>query len=197
MARIEAMTVLILSRQEAENGGAAGADAVISIRGHGEAQATLDAALAQATGRESARLLRLHFDDIGSVGSRGRSAPAMEDLDAAIGFGRRLRSGEDWFDGPAPAALTIAVQSEHGLGRAPAIAAVLLADHLGPDREGEAVNAILRADSEGRMRPNPLVISLGDTALFRYGRIDAALAERCAAYRLRRERWRAARWDRG
>jgi hypothetical protein len=49
--------------------------------------------------------------------------------------------------------------------------------HLGDGREHDAVNTLLRSDIENRMHPNPLVIGLTDDRLFRYGRINAALAE--------------------
>ena len=60
------MRVRILSKREVEAGGAEGADAVISIRGSARPSETqLALAIAQATGGESARLLKLSFDDIG------------------------------------------------------------------------------------------------------------------------------------
>ena len=60
------MRVRVLSRVEVKAGGAEDADAVISIRGSAESvERDLTIALAQATRGESARLLKLAFDDIG------------------------------------------------------------------------------------------------------------------------------------
>jgi hypothetical protein len=60
-----------------------------------------------------------------------------------------------------------------------------------PDSEMEwAQNALLRNDAENRMHPNPLVIGLTDDCLFRYGRINAALAELSPRYAQWRELWR-------
>jgi predicted protein tyrosine phosphatase len=171
------MRIRVLSRKEVESGGAESADAVISIRSSTNATTPdLAIALAQATRGESARLLRLSFDDIATATLGHRIGPTMLQIIEAIEFGRRVADGRHFFDGPVVRSPLIAVHCERGKSRSAAIALALLADHFGSGREQEAVNALLRTDFENRMQPNPLVINLTDDCLFRYGRIDAALA---------------------
>jgi predicted protein tyrosine phosphatase len=185
------MQVRILSRVEVEAGGAEGADAVISIRGSTESVGPdLAIALAQATGGESARLLRLSFDDIGMERYGHFIGPSMAQITDAIEFGRRVIDGGSFFNGPSAGPALIAIHCEHGKSRSAAIAVALLADHLGDGRERAAVNTLLRSDVENRMHPNPRVISLSDDCLFRYGRINAALAELSPRYAKWRELWR-------
>ena len=185
------MRVRVLSRVEVETGGAEGADAVISIRGSTESVGPdLAIALAQATGGESARLLRLSFDDIGMERYGHFIGPSMAQITDAIEFGRRVIDGGSFFDGPRAGPALIAIHCEHGKSRSAAIAVALLADHLGDGREREAVNTLLRSDVENRMHPNPRVIGLSDDCLFRYGRINAALAELSPRYAKWRELWR-------
>ena len=79
------MRVRILSKREVEAGGAEGADAVISIRGTAcTSETQLALAIAQATGGESARLLKLSFDDIGIEHYGHLTAPTMVQVAAAI-----------------------------------------------------------------------------------------------------------------
>ena len=52
------------------------------------------------------------------------------------------------------------------------------------------MNVLLRGDIENRMHPNPLVVGLADDCLFRYGRINASLAELSPRYAKWRELWR-------
>ncbi len=66
----------------------------------------------------------------------------------------------------------------------------MLADHFGDERDHDAVNAPMRTDLENRMHPNPLVVSLADSCLYRYGRLDATLAELSARYVSWRDLWR-------
>jgi predicted protein tyrosine phosphatase len=184
------MRVRVLSRIEVEAGGAAGADAVISIRGSGVgAEPDLALALAQATRGESARLLTLRFDDIGMPTYGHFVGPGMAEVAEAIAFGRAIVDGRTLFDGPADDPL-IVVHCEHGKSRSAAIALALLVDHFGDGRERDAINALLRGDVENRMHPNPLIVSLADSALFRYGRVDATLAELSPRYVKWRDLWR-------
>lgn len=185
------MRVRVLSRIEVEAGGAEGADAVISIRGSTESiERDLTVALAQATRGESARLLRLSFDDIGMERYGHFLGPTMAQVTDAIEFGRDIVHGGGFFDGPSAEPPLIVIHCEHGKSRSSAIALALLADHLGDRREHDAVNVLLRGDTENRMHPNPLVIGLADACLFRYGRIDAALVELSPRYAQWRELWR-------
>ena len=83
-------------------GGAEGADAVISIRGSTEsAERDLTIALAQATRGESARLLKLAFDDIGMERYGHFLGPTMRQVADAIEFGRHVVDGGGFFDGPS------------------------------------------------------------------------------------------------
>jgi predicted protein tyrosine phosphatase len=184
------MRVKVLSRREVEAGGAEGADAVISIRPTAtEKEPGLALALAQAIRGESARLLRLCFDDIG-VAAHGRHVgPTMDQVRDAIQFARSIVEGRSLFDGPSPDPL-IVVHCEQSKSRSAALAIALLADQLGFGRERDAVSAVLRRDVEGRMHPNPLVVSLADACLFRYGRIDEALADQSCRYVEWRKLWR-------
>jgi predicted protein tyrosine phosphatase len=190
------MRIRVLSRTEVESGGAEGADAVISIRSSANATTPdLALALAQATRGESARLLRLSFDDIATAKLGHRIGPTMLQIAEAVEFGRCVADGRHLFDGRVVGSPLIAVHCEHGKSRSAAIALALLADHFGDGREQDAVNALLRTDLENRMQPNPLVISLTDDCLFRYGRIDAALAGLSPRYLHWRTLWRDIRAD--
>jgi predicted protein tyrosine phosphatase len=184
------MRVRVMSRVEVEAGGAEGADAVISIRASTESvEPDLTIALAQATRGESARLLRLAFDDIGMARYGHFVGPSMAQITDAIEFGRRVIDGGSFFDGPSAGPPLIAIHCEHGKSRSAAVALALLADHFGDGRERDAVSALLRSDIENRMHPNPLIIGLADDCLFRYGRINAALAELSLRYVKWRELW--------
>ena len=88
---VEALRVRVLSRVEVEAGGAEGADAVISIRGATESvERNLVIALTQATRGESARLLKLSFDDIGMERYGHFLGPTMQQVTDAIEFGRHV-----------------------------------------------------------------------------------------------------------
>lgn len=174
------------------SGVAEGTDAIISIRGPTDAAGTeLAVAFAQATGNESARLLRLSFDDIGIAQQGDLTGPSMAQITDAIEFGRSVADGQSFYDGSLGREATIPVhcEQEKWLSRH---CSCTVADHFGNGREQDAVNALLRNDIENRMHPNPLIISLMDACLFRYGRIDAALAELSPEY----ARWRALWRDR-
>jgi predicted protein tyrosine phosphatase len=103
----------------------------------------------------------------------------MAQITDAIEFGRHVIDVDGFFDGPNAEPPLIAIHCEHGKSRSSAIALALLTDHLDDGRERDAVNMLLRGDTENRMHPNSLVIGLTNDCLFRYGRINAALAELC------------------
>jgi hypothetical protein len=132
----------------------------------------------------------LYFDDIGIARFGHFVGPNMAQIVDAIEFGRSIIDGASFFDGPGVGPRLIAVHCEHGKSRSAAVALAVLADHVGDGRERDAANMLLRNDFENRMHPNPLVISLVDDCLFRYGRIDAALTELCPRYAKWREWWR-------
>jgi predicted protein tyrosine phosphatase len=132
----------------------------------------------------------LSFDDIGMPTYGHFVGPTMAQVGDAVEFGRSIVDGKFLFDGPNPEPPLIAVHCEHGKSRSAAIALALLADHFGDGHERDAVNALMRADVEDRMHPNPLVVSLADGYLFRYGRLDAALADQSPRYVRWRDLWR-------
>jgi predicted protein tyrosine phosphatase len=185
------MRVTVLSNAEIEAGGAEGAHAIISLCGSTDiSRPELSTALIQATGGESARLLRLCFDDLGMEQFAHFRGPTMAQISDAIDFGRSVADGRDFFDGPIVGPPLVAVHSEHGRSRSSAIALALLADYFGSRHESEAVNTLLRSDLEDRMCPNPMVVDLTDSCLFRYGHLLAALVEQSPRFALRRALWR-------
>lgn len=185
------MQIRVLSRSEVEAGNAEGADAVISIRATAATiEPELATALVQATRGESARLLKLSFDDIGMPEYGHFVGPTMAQVSEAIAFGRSIIDGQHLFDGPPSTTPLIAIHCEHGKSRSSAIALALLSDHFGAGHEQEAVSTLMRYDVENRMHPNPLVVDMADTCLFRYGRLDAALADLSPRYVSWRDLWR-------
>jgi predicted protein tyrosine phosphatase len=184
------MRIRIQSRKEVEVGGAEGSDAVISIRGIADGnEPDLSLAITQATKSESARFLRMTFDDIG-IGHYGHFVgPTMPQIADVIEFGRQIVDGRFLFDGPSIDPL-IVIHCEHGKSRSAAVALALLADHLGDGFEVQAVNSLLRADVENRIHPNPLIVNLTDACMFRYGRLEDALAEQCPRYVQWPQPWR-------
>lgn len=182
------MQVRVLARSDVEAGGAEGVDAVISIRASVESPGEdLDLAIRQATLGDLEACLRLHFDDIAVPEYGPYRGPTMEDVSAVLDFARAVR--ERTPDG------VLVVHCLHGRSRSSAMALAVLADELGPGRESDAVAALLRQDVVLRMHPNPLIVSLADAALFRYGRIEAALMESCPRYTKWRTWWRSAAVD--
>src|ERR1700755_2646920 len=111
------MRVRVLSRAEVEAGGAAGeaggaegADAVISIRAPSDSvESGLAVALVQATRGESARLLKLSFDDIGMERYGHFVGPSMAQITETIEFGRQVVDGAGFFDGPSRGSPLIAI----------------------------------------------------------------------------------------
>ena len=79
----------------------------------------------------------------------------------------------DWFAGLESAVL---VHCTYGVSRSTAAGLVLLAQWLGPGREGEAVAALFASQGGHRSRPNPRMVRLGDALLQRSGRLVAALS---------------------
>jgi predicted protein tyrosine phosphatase len=184
------MRVRILSRTEVETGYADGADALISIRGLADGnEPQLALAIAQAIKGESARLLKLSFDDIGMAEYGHFVGPTMDQVIDVIEFGRQIADGRYLFDGPSSDPL-IVIHCEHGKSRSAAVALALLADHLGDGFELDSVNCLLRADVENRIHPNPLIVNLTDSCLFRYGRLEEALATLSPRFVQWRQLWR-------
>ena len=177
------MRFRVLSRREVEAGGADSADAVVSIRPRRPSpEDELDLAIAQAVEGDLEAVLVLRFDDIGLERHDRFVGPALEDVDRLLAFGRAVGEGHD---DPL-----VVLHCQAGVSRSMAAALLLLADRLGLGREQEAVRAWRALDLEGRACPNPRLVMLGDAALLRLGRLEAALAEGCPAYRIARDGWR-------
>lgn len=182
------MRVRVHSRAAVEDGAAEGADGVISVRPSAETdRSDLDLACSQAVLGDLSAILPLRFDDIGVPAFGPYVGPTMEDVASAIEFARSVRMRAP--DG------TLAVHCEIGVSRSAALALAAIADELGPGREGDAVAWLLRDDADGRFQPNSLIVSLADAALFRYGAIDAALAEACPRYVRWRQHWQEVSLD--
>lgn len=177
------MDVKVLSRAAVENGAAEGADAVISIRPSApERCESLDLAVQQAVLGNVDAILTLHFDDVAVPVYGPFQGPTMGDVVAALDFARVARERAP--DG------VLAVHCQYGRSRSTAIALAVLADALGVGQEEEAVAALLYQDVDGQMHPNPRLVSLADAALYRYGRLDAALAAASPRYMRWRDHWR-------
>lgn len=182
------MRVRVLSRRAVEDGGAWDADAIISIRPSAAADLDdLDLAVAQAVDGEVDAMLVLRFDDIATPSYGPYVGPTMREVGVALDFARAARER-------TPGGLLV-VHCEHGVSRSAAVALAVLADELGDNNEAEAVGALLRDDIDNRMHPNPLIVSMTDAALFRYGRLDAALAAISPRYVKWRDHWREVALD--
>lgn len=183
------MEFRVLSQRAVLDGGAEGADAIVSIRGTASdiPVVDLDLACEQATIGDVDAVLALRFDDIATSAYGSFQGPTMEDVSAVIEFGRRLRERKP--EG------RVVVHCLHGVSRSAAMALTLIADDLGARREEETVQRLLAQDVEGRMHPNPLIVSMADAALFRYGALDAALAAVSPRYVKWRAFWHEAATD--
>ncbi|NUB04587.1 hypothetical protein FW320_00045 [Azospirillum sp. Vi22] len=113
----------------------------------------------------------------------------MDDLATALDFARAVRDR-------VPEGV-LAVHCQHGVSRLAVVALAIIADEAGPGAEANAVAALLRQDDDARMQPNPLIVSLADAALFRYGHLGAALAAVCPRYVAWRDHWRDIALDPG
>ncbi|MFC5353774.1 hypothetical protein [Azospirillum himalayense] len=182
------MKIRVLSWAAVERGEAEGADGIISIRPSAEHDAeNLDLALAQATGGEVGAVLVQRFDDIAIPAFGPYCGPVIEHVAEALEFGRRIAV-------QTPEG-SLVVHCQMGVSRSAAVALALLAQELGPGAEAAAVAALLRGDPEGRMHPNSLLVSMADSCLFRYGRLEAALADACPRYVKWRDHWREVALD--
>jgi len=112
-------------------------------------------------GFDPARHLRLSVNDVAET-SAGDTPPAPDHVDQLLRFGR------DW-EARAP----ILVHCWAGISRSTAAAYILLCDRLGPGSE-QKLALELRARAPHAF-PNPLLVSLADTALRRDGRMVEAI----------------------
>lgn len=107
----------------------------------------------------------LSFNDI-DFDDKSAFAATREHVRDAVDFGRRVLREHK----------TLLVHCHAGRCRSPAIALAIVADHLGPGREEEAVDQML--DIVPRAAPNLLVLKLADEILERGGRLEAAWMDR-------------------
>lgn len=190
------MKIRVVSTSEVLDGAAEGADAIISISSTAMRHVPgLAPALRQATREDCGRLLRLQFDDIGLETYGKWTGAEMEQIARALVFGRDAVTGANFFEGRLRDEPLVAVHSQRGESRSAAVALGLLADALGEGGEQAAVNALLAADIDTRMSPNPWVVGLIDDCLFRYGGIDRALSAMSARYAAWKTLWRDLRLD--
>ena len=162
--------------------GAVRAAGLISICSPGESAAF-------EAGHFAGRILSLVFDDVpvaSFVKADGRrfAGATREHLELALAFGRRVAAAE-------PADALLAVHCAYGRSRSPAIALAILADLLGPGREVEAVDRLLRFDrphplssggTTGLLGPNPGIVRMVDDMLGCGLRLEAALLLKSPGY---------------
>lgn len=161
--------------RSAVEAGAVSADALVSITGHGEADA--DASLF------GGRVLRLRFDDVPCPRHQDRSGrtwlgPADADLASALAFARTVPAGPD-------GGVSVAVHCLMGKSRSAGVALAILADAFGPGRERDAVAMLLSPGNGSPERPapretlsvNPGLVRMADRLLGRGRAVEAALEE--------------------
>lgn len=113
--------------------------------------------------------LHLQFGDVASEAdaeSWKTRAPNVEDIRQAVQFFR-----DAWLAADS----RILISCDYGASRSPALAYVLLADHLGPGHEAEAFRFI--EEIRPTAVPNGLIVRLGDALLARGGALLAPLKE--------------------
>jgi len=103
------------------------------------------------------------FLDLENSGVRG--APSRSQVENLILWLQRYVSEEARF----------LIHCHAGRGRSPAAGYIAWALLLGPGREGEAFECMVRSCKEKELLPNRLVVSLADEILGRDGRLAAAL----------------------
>jgi len=105
--------------------------------------------------------LQLRFGDVVSEADArawGTKAPTTGDIGRGLEFVRAAWNSAE---------SRVLVHCDYGASRSPALAYVFAADHLGPGREAEAFDLILRIRPDAV--PNRLVVRLGDDLLGRDG----------------------------
>jgi predicted protein tyrosine phosphatase len=122
---------------------------------------------------------QLWFGDVSSEQDAVRCktrAATPEDLRQGLAFLRHA-----WLGGNS----RVAIYSDQGASRAPALAYVFIAEQLGPGSEAEAFKLVMRLRPNAA--PNKLVVKLGDTLLRRNGALfrllDGALSAAKAPWR--------------
>lgn len=119
--------------------------------------------------------LQLEFGDVVSeadAAACNTTPPGLDDIKTAISFCRSAAELDE----------ELLVSCDYGASRSTALALVLLADHLGPGKEKDAIKALLRIRPEAV--PNSMVVRLGDRLLRRNGRLLSVLNELYNSIRL-------------
>jgi predicted protein tyrosine phosphatase len=93
-------------------------------------------------------------------------APNIEDVQRAVEFFRGAWCASN---------SKVLVSCDYGASRSPALAYLFIADHLGPGREAEAFNIMLKIRPIAV--PNGLIVRLGDAYLKRDGALLKPLEE--------------------
>jgi predicted protein tyrosine phosphatase len=156
------------------------ADALISIGGDMEEPIEQDI----IDGCFGGRALRLCFSDIPVASWKGFTGPVEEDIRRAIDYADRIRveCGEH---------STIAVHCAQGVSRSTSIALAIIADHLGPGQEGEAVGQLLDSRTDPalpailtgiQVAPNPGIVEMTDRILGRHNALHWALMDAAPRY---------------
>ncbi len=114
-------------------------------------------------------MLSLQFGDVISEADAKQcrtTAPKSEDIASALTFVRQA---------VALKPVSLLIYCNYGASRSPALAYVLLADHLGLGKESHALETILKIRPQAV--PNKLLVKLGDDALQRKGALLAPLQD--------------------
>jgi predicted protein tyrosine phosphatase len=122
------------------------------------------------SGLEDRKLrLRLVFEDIIDDTSWS-TAPTHEDVQAIIGFARRVEHAEG----------KLLVHCSAGISRSSAAALTVLAVWLGPGREADAADTVWQISPQAD--PNPRMVDYADQLLERDGALFQAYKERARWY---------------
>jgi len=113
--------------------------------------------------------LELHFGDVASEVDANHyktTTPCISDIQRSVYFFRDAWSTKD---------SRVLISCDYGASRSPALAYILLADHLGVDHEIEAFRIIMEIRPEAV--PNSLIVRLGDVFLKRDGALFTHLKD--------------------
>jgi len=112
--------------------------------------------------RNISQRIRLVFEDSRSQADGG---PSVEDIERLIVFARTVDLSRG----------KLLVHCQAGISRSSAAAMIVLASTLGPGREGEAVEHVLR--THPHVKPNHRMLEIADTLMRAEGRLVQAAGE--------------------
>ena len=113
---------------------------------------------------EDPRVLRLTFED--AIDLDNPAGPSRAHVQEILAFSKLF-----W-----PLGLPVLVHCRAGVSRSTAASLLMIAQHLGPGREDEAVAALLACEGGATALPNGRMVRLGDAALGRDGSLVRAVA---------------------